>query len=142
MKMAVPCSITYSAEDAVWYVESPDMYSGLITYGETLDEAKAMAADALTGLIEVMIDYDEELPPPSTLSGPDIYPIELPHSLSFAIWLRAKRKASGLSVAELAERLGVKIRVYKDLENPAIANPSLETLKRLEKVFGEEIVLV
>jgi antitoxin HicB len=140
--MSIACSILYSEEDRVWNVESPDLYDGIITYGESLDEAKAMAAEALTGLLEVMIEFDEELPAPSSLSGPDIHPIGLPTSLSFAIWLRAKRKAAGLTVAEAAGKLGLKSKAYLDLENPTIANPSLEQLKRLEKVFGEEIVLV
>jgi predicted RNase H-like HicB family nuclease len=29
---------------------------GLVTYGETLDEARAMARDAMEGLIEIMLE--------------------------------------------------------------------------------------
>ena len=35
---------------------------GLVTYGETLDEARAMAQDAIEGLIEVMLERGEVLP--------------------------------------------------------------------------------
>jgi antitoxin HicB len=35
---------------------------GLVTYGETLDEARAMAQDAMDGLIEVMLDGGETVP--------------------------------------------------------------------------------
>jgi antitoxin HicB len=35
---------------------------GLVTYGETLDEAKAMARDAMDGLIEVMLEDGESIP--------------------------------------------------------------------------------
>jgi antitoxin HicB len=35
---------------------------GLVTYGESLDEAKAMARDAMEGLIEIMIEKDEMVP--------------------------------------------------------------------------------
>jgi len=35
---------------------------GLVTYGETLDEARAMAQDAMDGLIEVMLEGGETVP--------------------------------------------------------------------------------
>jgi predicted RNase H-like HicB family nuclease len=42
-------------------------FPGCITAGRTLDEAKDMAAEALTGHIEVMRETGEPLPDPSTL---------------------------------------------------------------------------
>ena len=35
---------------------------GLVTYGETVDEARAMARDAMDGLIEVMLERGETVP--------------------------------------------------------------------------------
>jgi antitoxin HicB len=35
---------------------------GLVTYGETLEQAKAMAQDAMDGLIEVMLELGETIP--------------------------------------------------------------------------------
>src|SRR5580704_16133019 len=35
---------------------------GLVTYGETMDEARNMARDAMEGLIEVMLQQAEPLP--------------------------------------------------------------------------------
>ncbi|MGB7918297.1 MAG: type II toxin-antitoxin system HicB family antitoxin [Rhodomicrobium sp.] len=35
---------------------------GLVTYGETLDEARAMARDAMEGLIEIMLEKGEPVP--------------------------------------------------------------------------------
>jgi antitoxin HicB len=35
---------------------------GLVTYGETLEEARRMAHDAMEGLIEVMLERSEVLP--------------------------------------------------------------------------------
>jgi predicted RNase H-like HicB family nuclease len=55
-------------------VSFPD-FPGCITAGRTLDEAKEMAAEALTGHIEVMRETGEPVPDPSTLdevmSNPD-----------------------------------------------------------------------
>jgi transcriptional regulator with XRE-family HTH domain len=47
-----------------------------------------------------------------------------------------------MTLTETADKLGVKYQVYQKLENPASANPTLRTLKKLEKVFGTELVRV
>ena len=47
-------------------ISFPD-FSGCITAGRTLDEAKDMALAALTGHIEVMRETGEPVPDPSTL---------------------------------------------------------------------------
>jgi len=39
---------------------------GLVTYGETLAEAKEMALDAMNGLIEVMLEMGEAIPQSDT----------------------------------------------------------------------------
>jgi len=38
--------------------------------------------------------------------------------------------------------MGVKYQVYQKLENPKTANPTLKTLKKLEVIFGQELVAV
>jgi antitoxin HicB len=35
---------------------------GLVTYGETLEEARDMARDAMEGLLEVMLEQGERIP--------------------------------------------------------------------------------
>ncbi|MEI6388542.1 MAG: type II toxin-antitoxin system HicB family antitoxin [Spirochaetota bacterium] len=141
MKTAIPCKITYSAEDECWYVESlPGLYSGLFTYGDSLEHAKEMASEALTGLIESFMDDGREIEIPSMPKGKDWHAIAPAPSVSFALWLRAKRKESGMTLTEVADKLGVKYQVYQKLENPETANPTLKTMKRLEKVFGVELV--
>ena len=39
---------------------------GLVTHGATLDEARAMALDAMEGLIEVMLEHGDEVPESDT----------------------------------------------------------------------------
>jgi predicted RNase H-like HicB family nuclease/DNA-binding XRE family transcriptional regulator len=143
MKIAIPCRITHSLEDSCWYVESlPGLYSGIMTYGDSLDAAKEMASEALSGLLEVFMGEGRDIELPSLPEGPDWYAIEPSPSVAFALWLRSRRKAAGLTLTEVADRLGVKYQVYQKLENPETANPTLKTMKRLEKVFGEELVAV
>ena len=49
-------------------VSFPD-FPGCISAGKTIDEAKNMAKEALTGHIRTMVDYGEKIPPPSSLDA-------------------------------------------------------------------------
>jgi predicted RNase H-like HicB family nuclease len=67
-------AIIHKEPNSDFGVSFPD-FPGCITAGRTLDEAKDMAAEALTGHIEVMRETGEPLPDRSTLdevmSNPD-----------------------------------------------------------------------
>jgi antitoxin HicB len=45
-----------------------------------------------------------------------------------------------MSLADVAEKMGVKYQVYQKLENPRTANPTLKTLAKIEQVFGDELI--
>jgi predicted RNase H-like HicB family nuclease len=47
-------------------VSFPD-FPGCVSAGKTIDEAKDMAKEALTGHVETMLDLGEKIPHPSTL---------------------------------------------------------------------------
>jgi antitoxin HicB len=142
MKTAIPCRIYYSPEDSVWYVEAPGFYDGIMTYGESLERAEEMASDAITGLIESYIERQIPFEIPASSGAPDIHLVEPAASVSFALWLREKRKASGMTLTDVADKLGVKYQVYQRLEDPAKTNPTLKTIAKLEKVFGERLIAV
>jgi antitoxin HicB len=139
MRYSYPAIISYDESDRVFPVEFPDL-KGCITFGKTYDEALFMACDALSLYLESLIERKLIIPKPSDIPG--AVPIEPQAGVSFALWLRAKRKESGMTLTETADKLGVKYQVYQKLENPASANPTLRTLKKLEKVFGTELVRV
>jgi predicted RNase H-like HicB family nuclease len=67
-------AIIHKEADSDFGVSFPD-FPGCITAGRTLDEAKDMALEALTGHIAVMRETGEPVPDPSTLdevmSNPD-----------------------------------------------------------------------
>jgi antitoxin HicB len=137
MKLAYPATITYMKKDKIFLVEFPDL-PGCLTDGTDMEDAKAMAAEALSGYLMSVIEGDLVFNPPSKVRGAVM--IEPEPSVAFAYWLRTKRKASGMTLTDVADKLGVKYQVYQKLENPETSNPTLKTLKRLEKVFGEELV--
>ena len=138
----MPCKITFSKTDNCWYVESPEFYDGYMTYGNTLEEAKSMAAEAVSGLLESYLEHGDKYTIPKEKSSADWYNIEIESGLAFALWLRNARISHNMTLSEVAEKMGVKYQVYQKLENPRTANPTLKTLKKLEIIFGQELVAV
>lgn len=139
MKYSYPANIYFDEADSIFSVDFPDL-KGCLTFGKTHDEALRMACDALSLYLESLMDRKLVIPKPSDIAGSVL--VEPRAGVSFALWLRAKRKESGMTLTETAEKLGVRYQVYQKLENPATANPTLRTLKKLEKVFGTELVRV
>jgi antitoxin HicB len=142
MKTTVSCKITFSPQDQCWYVEAPGFYNGILTDGDTLDHAKEMACEAVSGIIAVNLKHNVPFSIPAPIEGDGIYDIEIEPSLAFALWLRNARIARDMTLQDAAEKMGVKYQVYQKLENPRTANPTLKTMKKLEQVFGEELVSV
>jgi antitoxin HicB len=121
-------------------VEAPGFYDGIMTDGATLEEAQEMASEAVSGLIESYLDHNISFTIPPLPESPDFYAIPLEPGLSFAMWLRNQRKTHNMSLADVAEKMGVKYQVYQKLENPRTANPTLKTLRKFERIFGDELV--
>ena len=142
MKTVIPCKIIYSKSDECWYVESPGFYEGYLTYGDTFDEAKTMAAEAVSGLLESYIEHGDKFTIPKGGTSSGWYNVEIEPGLAFALWLRNARMSRNMTLADMAEKMGVKYQVYQKLENPKTANPTLRTLKKLETIFGHELVAV
>jgi antitoxin HicB len=139
MKTVIPCKITNNQNDDCWYVESPGFYDGVITDGETLEQAKSMASEAVNGLLASYIEHDRAISVPRG-EGPDWYNIEVEPGLAFAFWLRKTRVARHMSVLDAASRMGIKYQTYQKLENPRTANPTLKTIRKIERVFDTELV--
>ena len=142
MKTTIPCKIIYSKSDRCWYVKSPGFYEGYMTSGNTLEEAKAMAVEAVSGLLESYLEHGDKFTIPKGGSSCDWHNIEIEPGLAFALWLRNTRLSHNMTLADVAEKIGVKYQVYQKLENPRTANPTLKTLKKLEAIFGQELVAV
>jgi antitoxin HicB len=142
MKTMIPCKITYSDKDKCWYVESPEFYAGILTYGNTLEEAKAMAAQAVSGLLESYLEHGDAFTIPKMPNLPDWHQIEIEPEIAFVLWLRSMRKSRNMTLADAANKMGVKYQVYQKLENPKLANPTLKTLKKLEKIFDTDLISV
>ena len=136
-----PALFVYDEEEKAYNVRFPDL-PGCFTYGETIDEAKAMAKEALTGFLQSVDARKLRLPDPSRLKGDEVIYIEPETPVAFAIWLRKQREALGLSQSDVAKKLGIKYQTYQRIENPSKTNPTLKTIMRVEKVFNQKLVKV
>ena len=56
------------AEEGAYVVHVPAL-PGLVTEGDTLEEARAMAADAIQGYLEVLIKDGEPIPQDMSTTG-------------------------------------------------------------------------
>jgi predicted RNase H-like HicB family nuclease len=64
-------TFVFNPEPEGGYTVTCPALPGLVTYGETMEEARHMARDAMEGLIQVMIEEGEAIPDSET---PDLVP--------------------------------------------------------------------
>ena len=101
-----------------------------------------MASEAVSGLLESYLEHGDKFTIPKGSTSSNWHNIEIEPGLAFALWLRNTRISHKMTLAETAEKMGVKYQVYQKLENPRTANPTLKTLKKLEAIFGKELVIM
>lgn len=135
-KIGYPARI-WRDEEGYYQVRFPDV-PGVITYGETLEEAKAMAQDALNGVIGSRSDRACGLPEASRLEGPDIYHIRPHWSVMLPLVLRGVREEAGLSQEELAARLDVSQQAVQKMERPG-GNLSIKTAEKIARALGRDL---
>ncbi len=124
------------AQEGSLTVEFPDVPNA-ITFGDSVDEALAMAREALNGVLECDIAQGWPLPDFRTGQGEGLYPIEVePHIL--VAWEFRKLRGDRTQ-AEIAARLKMSYQAYQRLENPGKANPPVKTLEKVAKAFGKRL---
>lgn len=134
-----PSEISFDAVDKGYNVVFPDL-DGCFTCGDSLDEAKGFAREALTGYLESIDARKLKIPQPSRLEGKNIYYISPEKEVAFAIWLKLTRQKLGLTQKDVATKLGIRSQTYQRIENPSKTNPTLKTILKLEEVLGEKII--
>jgi antitoxin HicB len=124
-------------------VEFPDL-PGCISMGDTLEEAKTMAQDALSLYLEEAKDPQWTVPKPKTRKGREYYWIRPGLEVSIPLMLRQKRIEAGFTQAQMAQKLGITIQQVQKLETPGKSNPTVKTLERISQALnvGLEIDLV
>jgi antitoxin HicB len=124
-----------AAEEGGYVVEFLDIPS-CVTEGDTLEEAKVRAREALSGVLASLDSRKARIPEPSKAGGDDIYYIEPELKIAFAVTLKKEREKRGLTQKEVAEQLHIKSAFYQRIENPRKSNPTLGTIEKLQAVFS------
>lgn len=127
------------ADEGGFVVTFPDFDWG-ITQGDSEDEARAMAADALCTMIQEHIRKGDALPPPSRPRGRQYRMIRLPSLASAKAALYAAFAGSGLRKTDLARKLNIpKTNVDRlfDLKH----HSRLDQIEAAFRVLGKEITI-
>jgi antitoxin HicB len=141
MRLAYPMRFTLEEGSLeVFNVEGIEPLDGIFTFGETMDDARMMARDALSGVLASMLDHGEVIPRPTHAEGPDIQLIEPEPEIVAPILLRWAREEARLTQGEVATRMGVTQQAYQRLERSG-ANPSVKTLARAARAMGRTLEL-
>jgi antitoxin HicB len=129
------------ADEGGYVVQFIDIPS-CVTEGDTLEEAKAMAKEALSGVLASMDSRKIKIPVPTEKpeDNSDIYFIEPDLKIAFAITLKQERERQGLTQKEVAGRMNVNWTFYQRIENPRKSNPTLTTIEKLENVFSRRFL--
>jgi antitoxin HicB len=90
-------------DNGTFLVTCPDI-PGVVTYGETREEACRRAVDAIETMVAGLMAHGEEIPPPTSPLGNEVARLSLQTALKVQLY-RALREA-GMTRAELARRLG------------------------------------
>jgi antitoxin HicB len=140
MKLSYPATIKHLSKDKTYLVEFPDL-PGCLTEGDTLEEAKHNAREALTGYLSSMFDRALKIPAPSALKGKNIYHIEPEPEVAVPILLKRLRDTKKLTQGDIAKVLGISYQAYQRIEKPGKSNPTIKTLERIAKVFDKDLRL-
>jgi antitoxin HicB len=126
--------MTYNCDiiekDGIFAVNFPDIPNA-VTCGNSREDALKMAKDVLDGILASHIDHNFPVPESSYKGG---FSVEVSPKVAFALELRKARGKRAQK--EIASCAGMTYQQYQRLENPRKTNPTLETLYRLQKVFG------
>ncbi len=141
-----PAQIEYTNEGTVAYlVEFPDLPQ-CITEGNSIEEAKSMAKEALSLCLDVLVKNDKDFPKPSKLEGENIYYItaELGKSTSYSEYHKKsyeKNKQKVLSKKREKE-LELKSKGYKDFREmlPAQTLVKLDKLTKSQHITRREFI--
>ena len=129
--MVYYCTIKKKGDEYI--ARFPDL-PNVATCGFTHEEALTMAKEALEGCLESDISRGISIPPSIYKKG---HPIAV--SSHIALSLRLRELRGNKSQTDIAQKLGLSYQAYQRLENPRKANPTVKTLEKIARVYGQEL---
>lgn len=109
---------------------------GCATQGDTIDELRANAYEALNLYLDEPATSGTVFPLPGEHAGANVLDIPVEPEIALSVWLRNYRASHDYTQQDVARKLGMRnLYSYQRLERRS--NPSLQTLRRLKRVFPE-----
>ena len=115
MQYAYPCSLTPEPEGGL-YVSFPGV-TGAHTCGDDRAEALEMAEDALVVALCAYVDNDEDIPVPGAAAEGQVM-VAVPPLVAAKLALYTAMRKQGISVNELADRLGLGEEAVRKVLDP------------------------
>ena len=140
MKYTFPCNIAPDTEDGGWgfVVSFPDV-KGAHTSGKTFKEAIILAEDCMVVALSCHVDIGEELPTPSPYQkGQELLTVQ--PLIAAQLDLYTAMREQGISLAELAERLGISEQDAAPLLSLDYCTPIGRVMQALEAVGQDSAV--
>ncbi len=135
MKLAYPATVT-AAEEGGFIVQFVDLLEAF-SEGETLEETLENAEDVLSGVLELKLELEQDIPMPSTPKK-NQYLIAPRASVQSAALFHLNR--NGKSLSEIARNMNTGFAAVKRLENPR-HTPSLRQLEKAAQALGKKLIL-
>ena len=107
--------------------------------GATLEEAVFNARQALDGVLASMLDHGLDIPVPTKPRRGE-YEVPVGLAISAPLSLYLMRKRMNLTMAQVAEALGVTYQRYQSIEKPG-ANITAKTLQAAAAAMGAVVEL-
>lgn len=140
MKLAYPIRVW--PEGGGFSVQGLPPLDNVITCGEDREDALRNGIEALTGVLESMLDHGQPIPDPVQAApdagGGEVVLVEPDPSAAVPILLPKAREQAGLTQGELANRLGVTYQAVQKWER-AGANPTVATIQRVLRALGRRL---
>ncbi len=110
---------------------------GCKTQADSWKELNKNMQDALNLFLNEPVNSKIIFPlPRKKMTEKNITSVLVHPRIAFSFYLRQFRLKNGMTQKQISEKLGMKnIFNYQRLENPKMANPELETISRLKRIF-------
>ena len=109
-----------------------------LTQGKSDEEIRRMAQDLLLNCVvwewksAREVESDQKLP-----EGCEW--VTIPAKPLLAARIASQRQKSGMTMKEVAAKLGVGISTYQRWESPKLCNAGVDTLERIARAYGKEL---
>ena len=144
MKLAWPVRIEKMSEEGHEYflVQGLSPLTGVITEGDSLEDALNNAREALSGILGSMLDHGDEIPeaPVVKRAEKDIYWIEPDPKVMIPILVKKTRQNAGMTLEELAAKAGVTYQQIQRWERSG-TNPTIASLDKVFRAMGKKLEL-